>query len=119
MSDVALPSVTNTMLDVLGVLLQAWDDDRDVHGWQLIKSARRSGPSVYKVLDRLEDAGWVSGVWEVLPAGQIRPRRRYYRLTPTGEVAARERQPVPAAAPPRRLRTQPGFGMVARLRTAR
>ena len=107
------PRLTGVTADVLALLLQAWDDGVEVHGWLLIKSVRRCGPTVYQVLDRLEDAGWVSGSWEVLPAGQKRPRRRYYRLTAAGVEAARARRPVPAAPPARRLRAQPGFGRTA------
>jgi DNA-binding PadR family transcriptional regulator len=77
---------------------------------------RQSGPTVYRVLDRLEDAGWITGSWEVLPAGQNRPRRRYYRLTAAGVEAARAQRPVPAVPPARRLRPQPGFGLTSMAR---
>jgi DNA-binding PadR family transcriptional regulator len=112
----APPGFTGAMADVLALLLQAWDDEVEVHGWLIIKSVRHSGPTVYRVLDRLEDAGWITGSWEVLPAGRNRPRRRYYRLTGDGVEAARAQFPVPAAANPRRLRPQPGFGLIAQAR---
>lgn len=107
----AILPTQSAMLDVLGLLLQAWQDKVDLHGWMIIKSVRRSGPAVYAALDRLEDAGWVSSSWEVLPAGQSRPRRRYYRLTASGAQAAQERITVAAASPGLRLRPQPGMGM--------
>lgn len=112
------PRLTGAMVDVLALLLQAWEDDVDVHGWLVMKSLRRSGPTVYRVLDRLEDAGWIAGSWEVLPAGQNRPRRRYYRLTAEGAEAARANRPVPASPPPGRLHPAPGFGMVTVSRVA-
>jgi len=93
------PRLTGVTADVLALLLQAWDDGVEVHGWLLIKSVRRCGPTVYQVLDRLEDAGWVSGSWEVLPAGQKRPRRRYYRLTAAGVAFAAARLQPTAAKP--------------------
>jgi PadR family transcriptional regulator len=68
-------------VDVLGLLLQAWEDDTELHGWLIMRALRRSGPSVYRALDRLEDAGWVTASWEALGAGEKRPRRRFYRLT--------------------------------------
>jgi PadR family transcriptional regulator, regulatory protein PadR len=114
----APPRLTGAMVDVLALLLQAWDDKVEVHGWLIMKSLHRSGPAVYRVLDRLEDAGWITGTWEVLPEGERRPRRRYYRLTAEGAEAARARRPVPAAPPPGRLRPVLGFGLVARLRAA-
>ena len=55
-----------------------------------MKETGRSGPTVYGVLDRLEDWGWISGCWEELPPGESQPRRRYYRLTPDGEAEVRE-----------------------------
>jgi PadR family transcriptional regulator, regulatory protein PadR len=80
--------VTAPLLDVMEVLFRAFDDDVEVHGWALIKATRRSGPTVYGILDRIEDAGWVSARWEELEPGQNRPRRRFYRLTRAGAVAA-------------------------------
>ncbi len=45
--------MTNPLLDVLEVLLEAFDNDRqELHGWAIMKAAARSGPTVYGVLDR-------------------------------------------------------------------
>ena len=110
----AAPPVTGPMLDVLALLLHAWEHDEKVHGWLIMKGLHRSGPTVYGVLDRLEDAGWVTGEWEILEAEEQRPRRRFYRLTPTGVEAAREKVTVRRPTL-RKLRPQPGLGMVARL----
>jgi PadR family transcriptional regulator PadR len=103
--------MSGAMFDVLALLLQAWEDKTEVHGWLIMKSVRRSGPSVYHVLDRLEDAGWVVGSWETLPPRQNRPRRRYYRLTAEGAEAARRRIAAPVTAQTGRLQPNPGFGM--------
>jgi PadR family transcriptional regulator PadR len=81
--------VTNPLLDVLEVLLKAFDNDRqELHGWAIMKAAARSGPTVYGVLDRLEDAGWITGCWEDHHPQPNKPRRRFYQLTPTGVVSA-------------------------------
>jgi len=101
------------MIDVLSLLLQAWEDRTEVHGWLIMKSVRRSGPAVYRVLDRLENAGWITGSWESLPPRQDRPRRRYYRLTAEGVEAARQRVPLPQTAPAYLIRREPTFDMVA------
>jgi DNA-binding PadR family transcriptional regulator len=111
--------MTGAMFDVLALLLQAWEDKTEVHGWMIMKSVRRSGPTVYGVLDRLEDAGWITGSWEELPPDQDRARRRFYRLTAHGVEAARQRITAPATAPPRRSRLLPGFGLIAHMRPAR
>ena len=80
--------VTSPLLDVLEVFLRAWqDDDREVHGWAIMKETKRSGPTVYGVLDRIESAEWVTGSWD--PDSEPgKPRRRLYRLTPNGRIEA-------------------------------
>ena len=109
--------VTGPLLDVLEVFLQGLNDDVELHGWAIVKSTKRSGPTTYGVLDRLEDAGWITGRWEDQPSESNRPRRRLYRLTPTGAVAARD---LLAARRPqallRRHRLAPGVVFVSRLR---
>jgi PadR family transcriptional regulator, regulatory protein PadR len=83
--------VTRPLLDVLEVLLRAFDSCAgDLHGWAMMKATKRSGPTVYGVLDRLEDAGWISGRWEDENPEPGKPRRRLYRLTPTGASSAQE-----------------------------
>ena len=82
--------VTNPLLDVLEVLLQAFDSRADdLHGWAIMKATKRSGPTVYGVMDRLEDMGWISGRWEDSPEPG-KPRRRVYSITPTGVIGARK-----------------------------
>lgn len=80
--------ITGPLLDVLEVLVTGFQQGQDPHGWAIMKVVKRSGPTVYGVLERLEEWGWITGTWEELPAGEVRPRRRYYRLTPTGRVEA-------------------------------
>lgn len=80
--------VTDATLDVLEVLLRAHQDGRDIHGWEIKKAARRSGPTVYGVIDRLEDARLIEGHWEDQDSLDRGPRRRYYHLTGAGVAAA-------------------------------
>ena len=100
--------VTRPLLDVLDALFQAFDDKADdLHGWAIMKATKRSGPTVYGVLDRLEDMGWIEGRWEQSNPDPSKPRRRFYRLTPTGEMSARdllrERRPAVQQRLPRVL----------------
>ncbi len=81
--------ITGPLLDVLEVFLVAFGEDAELHGWAIVKAARRSGPTVYGVLDRLEDAGWITGRWEDRHPEANKPRRRFYRLTPTGVIEAK------------------------------
>jgi DNA-binding PadR family transcriptional regulator len=52
----------------------------------------QGGGTVYKVLRRLEERGFLIGAWEEagLAERERRPRRRYYRLTRDGESELRE-----------------------------
>jgi PadR family transcriptional regulator, regulatory protein PadR len=81
--------ITGPLLDVSECLLRAQELGGAVHGWTLMKQTRRSGPTVYGVLDRLEGCGWITGCWEELGPEESRPRRRFYRLTPEGEAGVR------------------------------
>ena len=76
-----------------------------------MKETKRSGPTVYGVLDRLEDRSWIEGFWEEQDSDSSRPRRRFYRLTPLGTAGLHdllaERRPVALprlADPDRRVR---------------
>jgi PadR family transcriptional regulator, regulatory protein PadR len=82
-----LTRVTSPLLDVLEVLVET---KAELHGWAIVKAAKRSGPTVYGVLDRLEDAGWITGQWEAQHPEPNKPRRRFYRLTDAGVTAARD-----------------------------
>src|SRR2546429_9513940 len=73
-------------------------EDQARHGYDISKliAARSSGAlhfhvtSLYPLLYRLEERGWIQGRW-VAKAGQR--RRRYYRLTEEGrKVLAHQRQ---------------------------
>ena len=73
-------------------------DSRPRHGYDLSKLIEtRSGgqlkfhiDSLYPLLYRLEERGWIKGTW-VEKAGER--RRRFYRLTPAGQrVLTRQRQ---------------------------
>lgn len=83
-----LTRITPATLDVLEVLVEAGDE---LHGFALAKAAHRPTGSVYLILSRLEEAGWVESHWEQEnDHNEGRPRRRFYRLTPDGLVASRQ-----------------------------
>lgn len=80
--------ITTPTLDILEALLRAQADGTELHGWSIAKAVRRPGPTVYGVIDRLEEAGWVTGRWE----DQVRPGkppRRFFRLTGIGTAEAK------------------------------
>ena len=82
--------VTESTLDVLAVLLQAHQEDGDLYGWEIKKKIHRSGPTVYGVMDRLEDAELIEGHWEQQTGEDKGPRRRYRRLTDEGVTVAQQ-----------------------------
>jgi PadR family transcriptional regulator, regulatory protein PadR len=59
-------------------------------GYPISRVAMARSVSVYAVLDRLENRGWVIGEWEDRPDGVLGNRRRLYRLTPEGRTAVME-----------------------------
>jgi PadR family transcriptional regulator len=105
--------ITGPLLDVLEALLEAYQQNVELHGWGLMRTTKRPGPTIYRVLDRLEDAEWVTARWEDSNPDLSKPRRRFYRLTPTGLAQARtilaERRPAPLSPAARPLgRPAPG-----------
>jgi PadR family transcriptional regulator, regulatory protein PadR len=80
-----------TWLTLNGLRVMVDDLASDHYGLDLAKRIDAKIGSVYPVLLRLEQAGWLtSHQEEVDPAAAGRPPRRLYRLTDTGAQAARE-----------------------------
>jgi DNA-binding PadR family transcriptional regulator len=80
--------MTASTLAVLRVLAE--DPTAHLYGREIGKASGLASGSLYPILDRLEEAGWVEGHWEEADATQLgRPRRRYYCLTAEGAPAAR------------------------------
>jgi DNA-binding PadR family transcriptional regulator len=79
--------VTQPTLDVLRELLA--NRGSELHGWSICKSTGRSGPTVYKILERLEERSLASSRWEEAGHTAGKPPRRLYRLTEEGAVQAR------------------------------
>ncbi len=73
---------------VLELLLKS---DR-VYGLEIIDALGIGAGTLYPMLARLEQIGWLESSWEeVDPSETGRPARRYYRLTSNGRVEAAER----------------------------
>lgn len=78
--------VTAPTVDVLTVLLEA---DGPLWGLAIAKQSGRTPASIYPILSRLEDGGWVVGSWEV-DEERAGPRRRLFRFTDAGRIGARQ-----------------------------
>lgn len=74
---------------VLSVFLD--DPTRPRYGLELSKAARLYTGTLYPLLSRFERSGWLDSYWEDVDESlEGRPRRRMYRLTPTGRTRAME-----------------------------
>ena len=81
--------VTAAVAKVLAAFLE--DPAVDRYGLDLMRATDHPSGTLYPILTRLEQAGWLVAEWEADhdPVAEGRPTRRYYRLTPDGVVAAR------------------------------
>ncbi|MDH6437457.1 PadR family transcriptional regulator PadR [Streptomyces sp. SAI-144] len=93
---------------VLRALLE--DPGKQRYGLELCELAGLPSGTIYPILARLEQVGWLDSVWED-PAVHVeggRPRRRFYRITQDGAEQARG-----AVAHAYRARKQPLPGWAA------
>jgi len=80
------PRMTMVTLRIVRVLLE--DPTAKRYGLEICKAAGLPSGSVYPLLMRLEQAGWLTSDWEdVDPTTAGRPRRRLYQLTSEGTDA--------------------------------
>lgn len=78
--------MTRTAARTLTVMLQ--HPQRWVYGYDLMRQADIASGTLYPLLSRLADEGWLETRWEESPLPG-RPARHKYRLTSDGRAAAR------------------------------
>ena len=78
--------ITPATLDVLEAFLGSHED---LHGFAVAQASGRPTGSIYPILARLEEAGWLESRWESEHPEPGRPRRRFYALSPDGMASAR------------------------------
>jgi DNA-binding PadR family transcriptional regulator len=80
------PRVTVPTLKVLNSLIAAASE---LSGADLIRTCHLPSGTLYPILIRLEQCGWVKSRWEALdPSEAGRPRRRLYTITKVGVANA-------------------------------
>lgn len=80
--------ITTSVAQVLAALLE--DPGAERYGLELMRATGQPSGTLYPILTRLQDAGWLRADWEDIdPSTEGRPARRYYRLTPDGTARAR------------------------------
>lgn len=63
----------------------------DVFGLELIEAVQLPAGTIYPILTRLEEAGWIEGEWESMERKDAgRRRRKYYKLTKDGKKDGRK-----------------------------
>ena len=79
--------ITVPVAKVLAAFLA--DPTADRYGLELMAAAELASGTLYPILTRLQNAGWVKSHWEDIdPVATGRPARRYYRLTADGATKA-------------------------------
>jgi PadR family transcriptional regulator PadR len=79
--------LTQPTLKVLRFLLETPREGRS--GAEMSKATKVGSGTLYPMLARLEAAGWLSSEWEAIdPREAGRPRRRFYKLTGSGQNCA-------------------------------
>ncbi|MEV4411330.1 helix-turn-helix transcriptional regulator [Catellatospora sp. NPDC049609] len=82
--------LTVPVVRVLAALVA--DPAGDHYGMTLMQAAGLPSGTLYPILARLTEAGWLEKRWEEIdPAAAGRPARAYYRLTPAALPTARQR----------------------------
>jgi PadR family transcriptional regulator, regulatory protein PadR len=87
---VNVPRMTLQTQLVLRAMLE--DPAAQRYGLELCEVTGLPSGTIYPIVARLEQAGWLASSWED-PAEHVeegRPRRRYYRLTDDGAEQARD-----------------------------
>lgn len=82
------------------VLTSLYDAAPDpMYGMQLMDSAHAPSGTIYPILARFRDRGWLTAEREgVDPSETGRPARTYYKLTPDGLAEARKHTTAPSTA---------------------
>jgi PadR family transcriptional regulator len=79
---------------VMAALVRQGDDWS--YGYDLARETELKSGSLYPILARLSDQGWLEARWE-REVGLGRPPRHLYRLTTAGRAALQELDPAPHA----------------------
>jgi PadR family transcriptional regulator, regulatory protein PadR len=80
--------LSNQGLKVLHLLLSK--PSEALSGADMARETGIGSGTLYPLLARLEEAGWLTSEWEVIdPHQAARPRRRFYKLTAYGASNAR------------------------------
>ncbi|MEV5606393.1 PadR family transcriptional regulator [Streptomyces sp. NPDC052299] len=81
------PRMTMATKAVLAALIRKPAEER--YGLEISEAAELAPGSIYPILIRLEQCGWLESRWEDIDTHEEgRPKRRYYRLSDKGAQRA-------------------------------
>ena len=81
------PRITHATMKVFGLFMKK--PRAELSGADFIRETNIFSGTLYPMLARLEETGWLTSTWEdVDPSEAGRPRRRLYRITALGQNAA-------------------------------
>lgn len=66
------------------LVLVEFDRANELHGYELMKRTSLKTGTLYVILNRLKDRGYLTAEWRGLDEASSRPPRRVYSLTPKG-----------------------------------
>lgn len=90
------PRVSAKGLKVLHAFIEA--GARELSGADIAERTGILSGTLYPILIRFKSAGWLQDRWEDHEPVELgRPKRRYYKLTATGQAAYRKN--LPSASP--------------------
>lgn len=83
------PRMSSQTLQVLDALLFSLRDE--MSGVEIAEQTKLASGTLYPILLRLEESGWLQSRWEIDdPVALGRPRKRFYRVTAEGAKNARD-----------------------------
>lgn len=82
------PRITGPTLKVFGAF---WErPTQPISGSEITRATGLASGTLYPILFRLEQAGWLESEWEDVDPSEVkRPRRRLYRMTGLGQESIR------------------------------
>jgi PadR family transcriptional regulator, regulatory protein PadR len=84
---VTQPRITVQTLKVLSAVMSS---SNDIAGADIARDTKLASGTLYPILLRLEEAGWLESKWETEDPSELgRPRRRLYRITGLGARKAK------------------------------
>ncbi|MFQ5529136.1 MAG: PadR family transcriptional regulator [Gemmatimonadota bacterium] len=83
----AEPKLTHLQFVILGLIQEGATSGKELRAALRDDGMRKSGPSFYQLMARLEDSGWVAGEYRQRVVEGQTIRERHYDLTPTGTRA--------------------------------